>query len=163
MPRLNETDRCRAVGIMVYVIMILPEYLLCTKIRTYTSRSRTGYVFFSRTSPGFISTAAAVVLECNVVLVNVSMTVVWFKDAHSLEVVSWCGVASHPMVEQLLWLWTAHLHASDAVMKSSGLTPFHLCSNVTPRCDRITLAVDVTWHVTCAFSPGIFQHTCRIN
>ena len=43
---------------------------------TYASRNRTGHVFFSRMNPGFISTAATVVLECTVVLVNVSMTVV---------------------------------------------------------------------------------------
>ena len=65
---------------------------------------RTGHVFFSRMNPGFISTAATVVLECTVVLVNVSMTVVWFSGVLSAEVVSWCGVESHPVAEQLLWL-----------------------------------------------------------
>ena len=79
------------------------------------------------------------ILEFTVVLVNVSMKVVWLNDVHLAEVVSWCGVASHPVVEQHLWLQTAHLQASDIVTKSYGLTSFHLCSNVTPRCNRITL------------------------
>ena len=58
---------------------------------TYTSRNWTGHVFFSRMNPGFISIAATVVLECTVVLVNVSMTVVWFSGVLSAEEVSWCG------------------------------------------------------------------------
>ena len=41
----------------------------------YTSRNRTGHVF-SWMNPDFISTAVTVVLECTIVLVNVSMTVV---------------------------------------------------------------------------------------
>ena len=64
---------------------------------------QTGHVFFSRMSPGSISTAGTAVLECTVVLVNISITVVWLNDVHSAEVVSWCGVASHPVVEQHVW------------------------------------------------------------
>ena len=42
----------------------------------YTSHNRTGHVFFSRMNPGFISAAVTVFLECTIMLVNVSMTVV---------------------------------------------------------------------------------------
>ena len=109
---------------------------------TYTSRNSTGHVFFSRMNPGFISTAAMV---CTVVLVNVSMTVVWFSGVLSAEIVSWCGVESHPVAEQLLWLWTAHLQASDTVTKSYGPMFSHLCNNITPRCKGITLAHMSGW------------------
>ena len=55
------------------------------------------------------------------------VTDVWFSGVLSVEVVSWCGVESHPMAEQLLWLWTAHLQASDTSTKSYGPMFSHLC------------------------------------
>ena len=108
---------------------------------TYTSRNRTGHVFLSRMNPGFISTSATVVLECTVVLVNVSIT----GGVLSAEVVSWCGVKSYPVAEQLLWLCTAHLQASDIVTKSYGPMFTHLCNNITPRCNSTTLAHMSRW------------------
>ena len=70
----------------------------------------------------------------------------------SAEVVSWCGVESHPMAEQLFWLWTAHLQASDTVTKSYGPTFSHLCNNITPRCNRITLANTSRWSAPTSWS-----------
>ena len=50
------------------------RFAWCRRYRHFPQQ--TGLEFFSRMNPGFISTAATVVLECTVVLVNVSMTVV---------------------------------------------------------------------------------------
>lgn len=103
-------------------------------------------MLYSWMSPGFILTAAMVILECAVVLVNFSMTVVVFNDVHSVEVASWREVASHLVAEQISWLWTAHLQASDTVTKAYSLKSFHLYSHLMPLYNSFHL--QVTWIVT---------------